>query len=116
FILADWLEASLPDENFDAVIAIESSEHVADKREFFARAHRALRSGGRFVLCGWLVRERVSEFERRFLLDPICRESRMPPLGSEESYRALFSDSGFAVDSFEDLNAHVKKTWPRKVR
>jgi len=36
----------LDSESFDAVIAIESTEHMADLGAFFAEAARVLRPGG----------------------------------------------------------------------
>ncbi len=50
YVLCDWLKNDLPPESFDAVIAIESSEHMHDKPAFFAEAHRVLRPGGRCVV------------------------------------------------------------------
>ena len=47
FLLGDWQRNELPSDAFDAAIAIESSEHMADKAGFFAQAHRVLRPGGR---------------------------------------------------------------------
>jgi tocopherol O-methyltransferase len=116
FLLGDWLENKLPGENFDALVAIESSEHIVDKRAFFSQAHRVLRAGGCIVFCGWLANENVSHVSHRLLLEPIARESLMEKLGTESEYRALLASTGFAIESFDDLSAHVKKTWPVKVR
>jgi len=82
YLLCDWLKNDLPAESFDVVISIESSEHMTDKPAFFAGAHRVLRPGGRFVICAWLAREAASELENRVLLEPVCREGRMPSMGT----------------------------------
>jgi len=116
FLLCDWLENDLPDENFDAAIAIESSEHMIDKPAFFDQAHRVLRRGGRFVICAWLANADSSRLEKRWILEPICREGRMPAMGAEADYKRFFEQSGFDLESFEDLSAHVKKTWPICIR
>jgi tocopherol O-methyltransferase len=115
-LLGDWLENDLPGESFDAAISIESSEHMTDKPAFFAQAHRVLRQGGRLVVCAWLARENASRAGNRFLLEPICREGRMPGMGTETDYRRFFESAGFEMESVEDVSAQVKKTWPICVR
>ena len=112
YVLCDWLENDLPAGNFDAVIAIESSEHMADKAAFFAEAWRVLRPGGRCVVCAWLAKENASAFENRFALEPVCREGRMPGMGTEMDYRRLIESAGFRFGSYQDLTRRVKKTWP----
>ncbi|MGA7213555.1 MAG: class I SAM-dependent methyltransferase [Terrimicrobiaceae bacterium] len=111
YLLCDWLENDFPSEVFDAVLSIESSEHMQDKELFFAQAHRVLRPGGRLVICAWLSAECPTALQRRLLLEPICREGRMPGMGTEWDYRNWFADAGFVLESFENVSAHVRKTW-----
>src|SRR5262245_40864179 len=75
--------------SFDVVIAIESSEHMANLEEFFAEAARVLKPGGRFVVCAWLSKESPPAWERRLLLEPICREGRLRGMGSAAEYGRL---------------------------
>ena len=112
YLLGDWLANELPAASFDAAISVESSEHMPDKPAFFAQANRVLRPGGHLVICAWLSRENPSANETRFLLEPICREGRMPGMGTESDYRRFFAEAGFALESFADVTAQVKKTWP----
>ena len=116
FLLGDWLTNELPSEAFDAAYAIESSEHMSDKSMFFSQAHRVLRPGGRLVVCAWLAAERPSVRAEQWLLEPICREGRMPHLGSVSDYEGLARDAGFTLESFEDLTRRVERTWPAIVR
>ncbi len=116
FLLGDWLENDLPAESFDAAIAIESSEHMPDLARFFAQAHRVLRPDGRLVVCAWLSADAPSARARRHLLGPICREGRMPTMGTAGDYRSLGEGSGFALERFEDVTASVARTWPAIVR
>ncbi len=116
FLLGDWLENDLADEMFDAAIAIESSEHMPSKPEFFRQAARVLRPGGRLVICAWLAAEDPSPRAERWLLEPICREGRMPELGSASEYETLAGKAGFSLRNFDDITRQVERTWPSIVR
>lgn len=109
--LCDWLQNSFPDRHFDRAYAIESSEHMADKRRFFSEAFRVLRPGGRLAVCAWLAKTGASQLEERLLLEPICRHGRIPGMGTEEEYRALASGAGFDLLAAEDISANVRRTW-----
>ena len=112
YVLGDWLANDLPARSFDAVIAVESLSHMADKPAAFGECHRVLGPGGRLVVCDWLAASRPQAWERRLLLEPICREGRLPSMGSEEDYRGLVGEAGLRTESFEDLSRRVRRTWP----
>jgi tocopherol O-methyltransferase len=116
FVLGDWLENSLPDDAFDAAIAIESSEHMPDKTRFFAQAYRVLRADGRMVICAWLSAEAPTRPQARWLIEPICREGRMPHLGSESDYRELALEAGFKIERVQDVTDQIARTWPMIIR
>ena len=116
FVVGDWLTNELPSESFDVAYAIESSEHMSDKLMFFSQAHRVLRPSGRLVVCAWLAADNPSPTAERWLLEPICREGRMPHLGSVGDYERLAQNAGFTVENFEDLTRRVEPTWPAIVR
>lgn len=116
FVLGDWLENELPADSFDSAIAIESSEHMPDLARFFQQAHRVLRPHGRLVVCAWLAAERPSRFAQKWLLEPICREGRMPQLGSAKDYETLGEQGGFRLLQTEDITRNVARTWPAIVR
>jgi tocopherol O-methyltransferase len=107
----DWLSNALPSERFDVAIAIESSEHMADKARFFSEAFRVLRPGGRLGVCAWLAADAPSRMQRRHLLEPICREGRMPSLGAEVDYVAAAEIAGFRDVRVEDVTSRVRRTW-----
>jgi tocopherol O-methyltransferase len=107
----DWLSNSYPDEAFDKIYAIESSEHMVDKDKFFREAWRTLKFGGRLGIYAWLARERARAWEVRYLLEPICREGRLPSMGSEAEYRGMAQAAGFTIGSVEDLSRAVRRTW-----
>ncbi len=112
FLLGDWLANDLPNESFDAACAIESSEHMPDIRKFFAEANRVLRSSGQLIVCAWLSADAPTTWKRRWLLEPICREGRMPNMGTVGDYHSLGKNAGFALERFQDVTRSVERTWP----
>lgn len=111
YILGNFLRNDIPDHSFDVVISIESSEHMVDKEKFFHEVARILKPGGRFVTCAWLSKINPAKWEVRHLLEPICREGRLPSMGSEEDYRNMMIQAGLEEIQFQDISKQVKKTW-----
>ena len=107
----DWLVNGLADASVDAAWAIESSEHMVDKPRFFAEAHRVLTPGGRLVVCAWLAETGARGWKVRYLLEPICREGRLPSMGTREEYEAMARAAGFSIVGFEDVSSRVARTW-----
>ncbi|KNH14504.1 methyltransferase type 11 [Arthrobacter sp. ZBG10] len=107
----DWLDNGLAGATADAAWAIESSEHMVDKPRFFAEAHRVLSPGGRFVICAWLAETNAGGLKVRHLLEPICREGRLPSMGTRGDYEAMATAAGFTVTGYEDVSRRVARTW-----
>ena len=116
FEVRDWLANGFPSGSFDRAYAIESTEHMDDKRRCFAEAFRTLRPGGRLVVCAWLANRMPRRWHVRYLLQPICDEGRLPGLGDEAEYVDLLRQAGFAVSKAEDVSAAVARTWSVCVR
>lgn len=112
YLLQDWLRNDLDPRGFDAVIAIESSEHMPDLSAFFEQAARVLRPEGRLVVCAWLTRDRLKGWERRHLIEPICREGRLRAMETAAEYQRLGRAFGLEPAGFLDLSRQVKPTWP----
>lgn len=111
YMLADWFDNAFADRSFDVVIAVESTAHMADKAGFFIEANRVLRPGGRLVVCAWLAAERRTDREVRYLLEPICREGRLPGLGTMSEYKQWIDAAGLELETCDDLSDRVRRTW-----
>jgi tocopherol O-methyltransferase len=111
FLLRNWLENGLDSDSYDAVIAIESTEHMPDLKHFFLESARVLKSEGRLVVCAWLTNERPLRWQVLHLLEPICREGRLVGMGSESDYRRLFKEVGLELVSLVDVSRQVRRTW-----
>jgi tocopherol O-methyltransferase len=112
YLLGDWLTTELLPESFDAGVAIESSEHMPDTKEFFQRALAILAPGGRLVVCSWLAKEGVNWWQTRWLLEPICREGRIPHLLCAPELIAKAEAAGLKAGEWQDLTDQVWRTWP----
>lgn len=108
----DFMESGFEAESFDAAFSIESSEHFADKPGLFTEMFRIVRPGGRIGVCAWLAKAGASARQVDWLLEPICREGRLPGLGTEEEYRDWMTAAGFEEIAFEDYSRNVRRTWP----
>lgn len=109
--LADWLDNGLPDASQDAIVAIESTEHMPDKLAVFREAARVLKPEGRMVVCAWTAATRPKPWHRRRLLDPIQREGRLAGLDSEEDYVNWMTQAGLSVTGRDDVSRRVSRTW-----
>ena len=110
-VLGDWLSNDISSQSQDAVLAIESVEHMVDRDAFFEQAYRVLRPGGRIVLCAWLAREHASSWARRHLLEPIEREGRLASLPTARMHEASLARAGFRDHERRDLTGNVQRTW-----
>lgn len=101
-----------PDGHFDALVAIESTEHMADKERVFSEAARVLKPGGRLVVCAWLAGDALRPWEVRHLVEPVCREGRLPAMGTEGEYAKWMKSAGLSLKESLDVSRKVSRTWP----
>ena len=83
----DWLANGFPDAALRPRLRDRELRAHGGQARFFAEACRTLRPGGRLVVCAWLAGATPRPWEVRHLLEPICREGRLPGMGDEADYR-----------------------------
>ncbi len=110
YLRQDWLAWNAPPGAADAVLMVESSEHMADKLGAFQRARAALRAGGRLVICAWLAAEGVAGWRRR-LLEGVCSHGRLAGMGTEREYRSWLTHAGLRLERVDNLTERVRRTW-----
>ena len=110
-LVRDWKEAAFDDGSSDAMVALESLEHFADKAGFARMARAAVRPGGRLAVTTWLAAEQVSPWSRRHLLDAVSREGSAAPLVTACEICEVFAAAGFSEVLAADLSPQVARTW-----
>jgi tocopherol O-methyltransferase len=107
----DWMQAEVPKASFDAVLSLESIEHMPSRADFLAGVRRALRPAGRFVINTWLAADKPSPWSSRNLLGPISVEGRQAPLITVGALQHMLESSGFSEVQVNELTNQVAKTW-----
>lgn len=110
-LVRDWLDNDLPDDHFDAVVAIESTTHMPQRQRVFSQMARVLKPGGRLVTCVWMTSEAPSRSSIKYLLEPICREGKLAGMGSLSENQNWIETAGFTAVTVEDLSQQVARTW-----
>ncbi len=107
----DGLATGLPDASFEAVWALESLMHIADRPAFFAEMKRLLRPGGVLVVGTWAVRDGALTTDEQHLVDLILKHQVMPSFTSLPGHARLAEAAGYTDVAVEDWSAAVAGSW-----
>ena len=101
----------LPSESFDAVTAVESSEHMPDKRNFSTKPIACCAPAAVASSPPGSAASGREDGNRRISSRTDLREGRLPSLASAAEYRALLAARGISRSEVSGLDRRVKKTW-----
>lgn len=107
FSVADIADFKYPNAPYDLIWAMESTEHFADKQQFFDAAARALRPGGAMLVAAWTAGPTASEVDVR----RVAEASVCPSFITAEDYQQLITGAGMAVLHSRDITSEVAHTW-----
>ncbi|MFC3892460.1 SAM-dependent methyltransferase [Lentzea rhizosphaerae] len=106
FELVDAMKMEFDAESFDAVLAIESLEHMPDQRHVLRSITGILRPGGRFV-CAQPMLHRVNDEEHLAFLRELYEMYNLPEQPFVDEYPRMFADAGLQLNRLEDVYREV---------
>lgn len=107
----DALDNGYPDASFNAVWALESLMHIADRPAFFAECMRVLEPGGVLAIGTWSVRDGELTAKEEQLVAQILRHQVMPSFSSLEEHVRLATAAGFTDVAMVDWSDNVANSW-----
>ncbi|MCM2278884.1 MAG: methyltransferase domain-containing protein [Oligoflexia bacterium] len=111
FARMDASRLRLPASRFDALWAVESVEHLADKAGFLSQAARLLRPGGTLAIASWLSGPGADTPKGRKLLEKIRTAMLCSSLPTREDTLRWITEAGFARAESRDISREVAPTW-----
>jgi tocopherol O-methyltransferase len=105
FRLQDAETFNYPVNRYGFAWTMESSEHFANKPEYFRRVRNTLQSNGRLLLAAWtgsMDHSRVRDVAQHFVCPQLC---------TAEEYVDFIQASGMQVDNVVDATSFVVPTW-----
>jgi tocopherol O-methyltransferase len=105
FHLQDAETFEYPDDHYDLVWTMESSEHFADKQRYFDQVCRTLRRDGRLLLAAWtgsMASDSVRSVAEHFICPEIC---------TPDEYVEFIEAAGMHVHRLVNATSRVVPTW-----
>ena len=116
FLQADYTSVPFRAATFDAVWALESLCHAADKPAFYREAARVLRPGGRLVVAEYMRASRPLGAGGERLVRTWLDGWAIPDLDTPAEHRAHALRAGLAEAEVEDYTARVRPSLRRLFR
>jgi SAM-dependent methyltransferase len=116
FLQADYTAVPFRAGAFDAVWALESLCHAADKGAFYREAARVLRPGGRLVVAEYMRAARPLDGSAEDVVRAWLDGWVIPDLDTPEEHRAHALAAGLVDVAVEDYSARVRPSLRRLFR
>ncbi|XP_010247893.1 PREDICTED: probable tocopherol O-methyltransferase, chloroplastic [Nelumbo nucifera] len=121
FIVGDALQQPFPDGKFDLVWAMESVDHMPDRKKFVSELARVAAPGGTIIITAWCHRDLSSpeDFlkpEEKKLLDKIRDSTHLPDLCSAADHVKLLQSFSLQDIKVADWSQYVTPFWPAVIR
>ena len=107
FIVGDFAEVPLADEEVTVFWGLESIVHAEDKQAVLDEAFRVLAPGGRLVIAEYLLSSSPLSPTHAALLREWTEGWSMPQLETDQSYTTMLTKAGFHTIEIADWTPHV---------
>lgn len=116
FQVEDVLHTPFPDQSFDLIWSLESSEHYPDKAQFFQESYRLLKPGGQLLMATWCHRPTQSLagpliWTETQQLEALYRMYHLPYVLSLPEYGQLAIQTGLQTVRTADWSEAVAPFW-----
>ncbi len=109
YLEMDYTKTTFNDNSFDAIIAIETICHVADKQDFYREAYRLLKPGGKLVVGEFtyyrLPKTKLEKIQTKKFIDGW----EMPNLLSTTEHKKIMKLTGFKQIVSEDYSSKTRR-------
>lgn len=110
FMKMDYTRTNFEDKSFDAVIAIETICHLADKADFYREAFRLLKPGGELVVAEYTLLRPAETAEEKAGFPKFLRGWKIPNLWTRTQHEDSMEKAGFIIKAVEDYSDKTTKT------
>ena len=108
----DFTDTGYPDASFDIIWAIESFNHMIDKKQFTDEAYRLLKKGGRLVLVDFFKKDGLEGKDKAFV-ERCAIGWSLNDFAVTEKFQQQLEDAGFLSNRVIDI---TKSVWPSAKR
>jgi len=116
FVQADYTRTPFPNASFDAVWALESLCHAADKASFYREAARLLRPGGHLVVAEYMRASRQLPAPAERMVREWLDGWAIPDLDTPDEHVAHATAAGLTTVALENFTARARPSLRRLYR
>lgn len=113
FLKADFMALPVEPSSFDAAYQLEATCHAPDLVGCYREIFKALKPGGAFASCDWVMTEKFEEgnAQHKQIKEDICLGNGLPQLRRSSDTVAALQAAGFVVEQAYDLGLKSEVPW-----